>query len=609
MRSMRNVWLLLLILLLAIFLRMYHINLQSLWIDEGFTWNLTQYADPFLVLRNDVHPPLYFLAMDAWVEVAGTSVLALRFFSVLPGLLSVALIYQLGREVEQHLDMRRSMFPALAALLLAIADAEIFLAQEARSYTWQVLFASISMWGFLRWSRTAERRPLLIWLLSTVALIYTFYLGAFMGVAQGIYALLFLRNRQRVTAVGILVLAALSLLPWLLLTGGEQSGNISYAEWIRPDAFAFWLDDFRRRYFSGQWALVIGLVVLGLFWVHSVRNRISVRLHPAAILLLLWIGIPLLLTLLGNEFAPLYQPRRVSQIVPAIALLTALGLVYLPKFSRWFLALVLLIYGLSSVDYWRYKQPWREFVAETAPYLAPSTPLLLEVGGDDYAPRYHYEEALPHSYDLLLETGESSEQDVPILGLTTWRHLDPQGYSAGLPPTIQAQEHLWLFYWSSDTGALDWLDTFGLQRTATFTASFNPDVHLYRYDRLPDEPLAQYENGLILRDALLTNSSLVELLWQTDRLLSVDYTTSVVLLDENGQVMAQQDSQPFLGQRPTSSWQSGEVVYDPKNLQPMPAAGEYRVGVVVYQQVNGEVQRIITNNNTDLLFVGMIHLP
>ncbi len=609
MRTMRTFWMLALLLLLAAFLRIYHINLQSLWIDEGFTWNLTQYADLFLVLRNDVHPPLYFLAMDAWVAFAGTSVLALRFFSVLPGLLSTAVIYQLGREVEQHLGMRHSMFPVLAALLLAIADAEIFLAQEARSYTWQVLFASISMWGFLRWSRTEERRPLLIWLLSTVALIYTFYLGAFIGVAQGLYALLFLRSRQRVTAVGVLVLAAISLLPWLLLTGGEQSGNISYAEWIRPDAFPFWLDDFRRRYFSGQWALMIGLGVLGFFGVQQVWDRFSVRLHPAAVLLLLWIGIPLLLTLLGNEFAPLYQPRRVSQIVPAIALLTALGLFYLPKLSRWFLVLVLLVYGLASVDYWRYKQPWREFVAQTAPYLAPGTPLLLEVGGDDYAPRYHYAEALPHSHDLLLETDEPAPDEVPLLGLTTWRHLDPQGYSAGLPPFIQAQDQLWLFYWSSDTGALDWLDTFGLQRTATFTAAFNPDVHLFRYDRLPEEPLAQYENGMILHDALLHDSLLVELLWQTDTPLAVDYTTSVVLLDADGQVVAQQDSQPFLGQRPTSTWQTGDVVYDPKLVQPMPPTGEYRVGVVVYEQLNGEVQRIITNSNTDLLFVGTFRLP
>ncbi|MCA9913113.1 MAG: hypothetical protein KC496_07180, partial [Anaerolineae bacterium] len=311
----------------------------------------------------------------------------------------------------------------------------------------------------------------------------------------------------------------------------------------------------------------------------------------------------------GNEYAPLYQPRRVSQIVPAIALLTALGLVYLPKFSRWFLVLVLLVYGLSSVDYWRYKQPWREFVVETAPYLSPGTPLLLEVGGHDYAPRYHYEEALAHSHDLLLETDEATAQEVPILGLTTWRQLDPQGYSAGLPPFIQAQNHLWLFYWSSDTGALDWLDTFGLQRTATFSASFNPDVHLYRYDRLPDESPAQYQNGMILRDALLHDSTLVELLWQTETPLSAEYTTSVVLLDESGQVIAQQDSQPFLSQRPTSAWQPDEVIYDPKIVQPMPPAGEYRVGVVVYQQINGEVQRILTNNNTDLLFIGMIRLP
>jgi len=606
----RHFWLLLLILLLAAVLRIYNINLQSLWIDEGFTWNLTQYSDPWLVLRNDVHPPLYFLAMDAWIELAGTSVIALRFFSVLPGLLSVAVIFQLGREIDRQRGVAESIFPVLTALLLTLADAEIFLAQEARSYTWQVLFASSSMWGFLHWSRTRNRRSWFIWLLSTIALIYTFYLGAFIGVAQGIYTLLFLRRRRRIAAIFSLVLAAISLLPWLLLTGGDQSSNISFAEWIRPDAFGFWLADFVQRYFSGQWALVIGLCALGVFGIFIIGERVRFRPHPTAILLILWLGVPLLLTLLGNEFAPLYQPRRISQIVPAIALLTALGLVAFPRFSRWFLVIVLLIYGLFTVDYWRYKQPWRDFVAETVDYLAPGTPLLFEVGGDDYAPRYHYAEALPFSHDLLLEGNDPGDIEVPLLGLTTWRQLDPDGYSAGLPGYIQAQEHLWLFYWSSDSGALDWLDTFGFQRTAAIRASFNPDVYLYRYDRLPEEPIAAYQNGMILREVLISDSGLVELIWQTEEMLIESYTTSVVLLNEAGEVVTQQDSPPLLGESATNTWEVGNPVYDPKPLetQTLPA-GDYQVGVVVYSSVDGEIRRILTEDEKNLLIVSTIHLP
>ena len=68
------------ILLLATFMRLNGITAQSLWIDEGFTWNLTQYNDFFAILSRDVHPPLYFIMIDWWVEIAGTSELSLRYF-------------------------------------------------------------------------------------------------------------------------------------------------------------------------------------------------------------------------------------------------------------------------------------------------------------------------------------------------------------------------------------------------------------------------------------------------------------------------------------------------------------------------------------------------
>src|SRR5688572_19457166 len=151
-RNTRLFWLLL-ILLLAALLRIYHLNLYSLWIDEGFTWNFTQYDNPLLILRRDVHPPLYFFAIRAWVQVAGTSVIAMRFFSVLPSMLSVAVVYQVAREIERQRGTS-TITPLLAALLMALTDAEIMLAQEVRGYTWHVLFACLSMWGFLRWIRT-----------------------------------------------------------------------------------------------------------------------------------------------------------------------------------------------------------------------------------------------------------------------------------------------------------------------------------------------------------------------------------------------------------------------------------------------------------------------
>jgi len=603
---------LLLILLLAAFVRMNGINAQSFWIDEGFTWNLTQYGDLFGILGRDVHPPLYFVLIDWWVDVAGTGEVSMRYFSLLASMLSVSVVYQLAREIETQRGEKNSPVPLIAAALMAVTEAETFLSQEARSYTLHVLFTSLSMWGFLRWNRQSTFKYLAIWMLSTIALIYTFYLGAFIGVAQGVYSLLFLRRKKLVMAIGALIICAISLLPWLALTAGQQAENISAAEIITRADYGFWLNEFRTQYFTGQWALMIVLFIGGIV---IIKNR-RISLHQTGILLVLWFGVPLILTLILNERVPTYQPRRVSQIVPAIALLTAYGVSHIRGRLRWILLAVILVYGTVSIDFWRYKQPWRDMVADTVPLIADGTPMLFELGGDDYAPRYHYGNALENSFDFLLDDGTPTDNANVLFGLTTWRDLQPEAYEGSLPAIINTVDHWWLFYWSSDTGALSWLDTFGFERTATITVDFNPDVYLYRYDRLPEEPVAGYENGLMLRDAIVHDDLMVELLWSTEQALETDYTTSAFLLDSDGQLVAQLDSQPagsfpgVLEPRPVSTWQRGELIYDPKPLQPTLnlSADTYSIGVVVYSIVDGEAVRLQTIAGDDMVLIGEISL-
>jgi hypothetical protein len=603
----RRLFILLLILLLAAALRIVGITNQSFWIDEGFTWNLTQYQDVFAILKKDVHPPLYFLMIDAWVDLTGTSELAMRYFSLLPSLLSVAVVYQLAHEIGINRNKYTYIIPILAALLMAIAEAETYLSQEARSYTWHVLWACLSMWGFLSWGRTSRRTWILLWIGSTIALIYTFYLGAFIGVAQGVYALLFWRGNKRITAIGTLIVCAIALLPWLLLTGGEQSQNISRGEVILPKDYFFWFKDFGIRYFTGQWALMLGLFVLGLvYFEHE-----SIKLHPTAILLLLWFAVPLLLTVIMNSYVPTYQPRRVSQIVPAIVLLTAFGLGNIRGKVRFFLVIIIVFYGIFSVDFWRFKQLWREMAIETAALIAPDTPILFELAGDDYAPRYHYGRILANSYDFLLDEGEANPDANILIGLSTWRDLQPKSYEAGLPAIIDSLDHLWLFYWSSDEGAFFWLEQFGFERTASISPDYIAEgVFLYRYDRLPEEAIVAYENGLVLRNVLINDDFYVELFWSTDTVLETDYTISVFLLDESGQLVAQIDSQVSVldNQRPMSTWQVGDLIYDPRKLDVSEelAAGTYQMGLTIYSVENEGIVRLNTIQGENQLILETI---
>src|SRR5687768_6529637 len=91
-----TIWLLLLALVVGAFLRVYQINDRSLWFDEAFSWRLVLFPLPEMITRAaaDVHPPLYYFFLKGWTGVFGSSLAALRAFSVALGLASILMTYR-----------------------------------------------------------------------------------------------------------------------------------------------------------------------------------------------------------------------------------------------------------------------------------------------------------------------------------------------------------------------------------------------------------------------------------------------------------------------------------------------------------------------------------
>ena len=88
-----------LVLLMALGLRLYRLDGQSLWYDEGVSAFMTT-RDPAEIARAaaaDIHPPLYYWLLAAWAVPFGRGELALRGFSVVCGVLGVWVTWRLGR--------------------------------------------------------------------------------------------------------------------------------------------------------------------------------------------------------------------------------------------------------------------------------------------------------------------------------------------------------------------------------------------------------------------------------------------------------------------------------------------------------------------------------
>ncbi|MCY4071686.1 MAG: glycosyltransferase family 39 protein [Chloroflexi bacterium] len=602
-----------LILLLGAAGRILHIAEQSFWVDEGYAFYHAHFPDLLTSLARDTHPPLYFAALRLWSEVAGHSELALRWFSALPSMLSLALIFQLAREVVAQragpARRQRRSAPHLAMLMLALADAECFLAAEARHYTWLVFLVTCSMFFFLRWIRRSRRSAGLSWILATVLMVYTHYITAFAGVAQGLYALICLRGLQRRRALAGLILAALALSPWLLLVGAKQVGN-SGANWSVNLSPAV-IRDIQVKFFTEQWALVLALLLLGFFTVVYGREQLyRLRWHRVSWLLLLWLIVPLVLTLIANEFLPFLQPRRLTLWTPAIALLLALGLSNVRRPIRNLLIFALLVYGAFQVDFYRVKPKWRVVAEMTARYAVAGDLVLTDIAGGDYQLGYYLNRELPSG--KLLPDGARYES------LKIQRDFYSETYESWLPQLLDRFDTVWLMHWSNDPSAFNWLRELGFERSADFVhvhdggASGDIDMHVYRYGRFADDPpLVQFDNGMVLKAGTVAEKPLrVDLVWESAALLKRDFTVSVKLLDENDLMVAQHDSQPQLNLRPTSGWHIDEVIFSPHELESSQlwSDGEYRIVIEVYFFEAGQPVKIPTASGSKAFTLGAMFL-
>ncbi|MBI4787146.1 MAG: DUF2029 domain-containing protein [Chloroflexi bacterium] len=104
-------------------------------------------------------------------------------------------------------------------------------------------------------------------------------------------------------------------------------------------------------------------------------------------------------------------------------------------------------------------------------------------------------------------------------------------------------------------------------------------------------PNATFGTALTLRDYALDAASIpagknlgLKLLWQSRAKMDQDYTVFLHLLDADGNIRAQVDSQPYQGAYPTSLWDAGEWIADeyvlvlPATLPP----GDYRIQIGLY---------------------------
>jgi len=196
-RAKKLPWLVIAIICLASVLRIVGLGRNSLWLDEAYqVWASKNNVASILqiTIHADTHPPLYYLLLHYWMLGFGQSEVAVRSLSACLGIITVALVYFVGR------DLFNRRTGLVASFLLAISVFAIWISQEARPYSLLMPLTVLSFLFFVRLLRADRPNWTLcvLYSLANIVLLYTHIYAVFIVASQVLFILLFRKTYAKV---------------------------------------------------------------------------------------------------------------------------------------------------------------------------------------------------------------------------------------------------------------------------------------------------------------------------------------------------------------------------------------------------------------------------
>lgn len=401
------------IIAIAAALRVYQIGSHSLWLDEAFSYHYVTTRSLrnllFMLPQTDPHPPLYYVVLELWTTVAGTSEAALRFPSAVFGTAAIGAQYYLVKGV---FDEETGL---LAALLLALSPIYVSFSQETRMYSLAVLLTIVATHFLYCAVRSPSRRYVAAYVASAVLLGYTHVWGLFVLGAHAVYvAILPMLRRNRRNSRSVWLWAAtygligFLLSPWLsILLWRAVFTNLGSITWLSPPSVKFLLET-PVQWITGSgvhpslWLVVPVAITAGITWSIQAAaalndrvagwitalspdsaspRRVADGVGPHGGLFVVLLLVPIAAGVILSHFIkPMYHIRSTLLAAVGFYALLARGAVLSRRFTPGNLVAVALVIGLllplpgyyaGSSD-----EPWRD-VTDRIEQRADSNDLIL----------------------------------------------------------------------------------------------------------------------------------------------------------------------------------------------------------------------------------------
>ena len=322
------------LILLAIALRLINLGSRPLWLDEAFSAWFSDQSFHYLwtVLPTyEAHPPFYYSLLKCWRFVLGEGHAAMRCLSVLFGTLTVPVIMAIAFEQERQSSTGRPLLRAgLAGFLAACSPMFMVIGQEARPYpllTFAYALAILALLRLVRQFNEGAPGSWASWTLlgaSTALICWAHALGLLYGLCVALALLpVWLTapaNRARISR-GIVTAAMVALvyLPCLVLLASRT--HDWGTNWLHWDVSM--LLQLLVLYTVPVEVMTVGSAVAALAMALLIKRAIastwaSKGWNSERLMLLLWLGPPLLAAVISATIVPVFLARTLTgTLIPA----------------------------------------------------------------------------------------------------------------------------------------------------------------------------------------------------------------------------------------------------------------------------------------------------
>jgi mannosyltransferase len=308
------------------------LDAPSLWNDEAATWaisghSLSDLLGELTASAGDRGAALYYVVIHLWMEMFGTSEVALRSLSVVAAAATILPLYAVGRRLVGRAAA------ATGTALLAVSPVFLSYAREARTYALATFLVVMATWAFVCAVESERRRDWVVYgILASVA-VYAHWFAALIVLAHLVSLLTtrLERGAAREAARGFILFAVLTSPVALLVLFGGDTG----IEWIAPlsgKELETFISNLLGTSSRVEQLVVFGLLVVGVLAVIEASRRAR-RIQPTRVpaLVPLWFALPIVGVIAISAFKPVLIARYMIVVLPAMALLLGAGLTRLSR--------------------------------------------------------------------------------------------------------------------------------------------------------------------------------------------------------------------------------------------------------------------------------------